>query len=795
MACMDAPQDTADADIIVGCTDGFRQGYIEGWAWRPNRPHDTVAVQLLVNGVLVADATACLPRPDLSTAGIGHGQHAFAIPFTIEPDAPPVLHMTVRAKGGAVLPGGEFALETSDSVREGAARRRSLGFLEQVFGPLSVDEPPPPRALVRAPAPLLNFVLYSARGATAMSATLGMPEYSYVFVMRGYREMLRRLGTVHMVHDPLEAEAIHAACLARGESCLLLSFAPPQGTALGLRCPIIPVIAWEFSTIPEGGWPGDPREDWRLVLRQTGRALTISEYAARAVRASMGADFPVISIPTPVWDRLAALRARLDAPDAPRPGGPATLTLDGFAWDSRTATLSMTSRAPPLPPLVQRPTPQILPMRGAQLALAIASEAEAAAAAAARAETAEAADAAARAAAEAAVAMAAAVVDMPGPRTMRQRARTTARLARQWYREVLRDVLPRPVIGFVSTGARVALALRRPILAPSPVPMLPEPAVPVAPGPEAAALPSLASVLMADSVGEVPVNALYFPVGEVVADPPPPMLPRFLPASEDDMFPAPDLAVFTPDPYPPAPLPADPAVTATVSGIVFTAVLSPKDGRKNWQDIVTAFADAFSDTEDATLVLKMIGADAAYWWWEFNGVMKALPPFKCRILVLSGYLDDTEYQALIAASHFVVNASLAEGQCLPLVEFMSGRRPAIAPLHTAMLDYIRPENAVIVASAIEFCSWPHDPRNHLITTRHRIEWPSLRDAYRQAYQIATADRPRWEAMAQAAADSVRAYCADSVLAPKLAAFLGLGDEVLNRAGWAAKPREAAEPLP
>jgi glycosyltransferase involved in cell wall biosynthesis len=291
-----------------------------------------------------------------------------------------------------------------------------------------------------------------------------------------------------------------------------------------------------------------------------------------------------------------------------------------------------------------------------------------------------------------------------------------------------------------------------------------------------------------------PVTVKYFPVGEVVADPPPAQVPRYVADAAAPPMPVPDLAVFYPDPYPQVGAP-EPAVQASISGIVFTAVLSPKDGRKNWQDIVTAFAQAFQDTPDATLVLKMIGADPTYWWWEFNIVMKALPPFQCRIMVLSGYLDDAAYQALIAATHFVVNASLAEGQCLPLVEFMSGYRPAIAPLHTAMLDYIRPENAVIVASSEEFCSWPHDPRNHLITTRHRIEWPSLRDAYRAAYDIARNDPARWHAMGQDAARSVQGYCADLVLGPALAAFLGLGDAVVTQAGWQPKPVPAAEAAP
>ncbi len=289
------------------------------------------------------------------------------------------------------------------------------------------------------------------------------------------------------------------------------------------------------------------------------------------------------------------------------------------------------------------------------------------------------------------------------------------------------------------------------------------------------------------------VTAPYLPVdpsAKITAAPRP---PRYRPAPDIAPLPEPALAVFEPNPVLEQPQPQG-TQGIRIDGTVFTAVLAPRDGRKNWPNILTAFTTAFADTPSATLVLKMIGEDASFWWWELHRIVKALPPFACRVVVLSGYLAEPEYQALIACTHFVVNASLAEGQCLPLVEFMSGHCPAIAPRHTAMLDYVGPENAIIVESSVEFCAWPHDPRNHLTTTRHRVEWQSLCDAFALAWRIFHQDPARYAAMSKAAAASVRGYCADAVVGPRLASFLGLGDEAVLRAGWRPLPRAAAEPL-
>jgi hypothetical protein len=53
---------------------------------------------------------------------------------------------------------------------------------------------------------------------------------------------------------------------ARGEPCVFLSFSPPHRTPVHLACPTLPVFAWEFSTIPNEPFAGEPRNDWRTVL-------------------------------------------------------------------------------------------------------------------------------------------------------------------------------------------------------------------------------------------------------------------------------------------------------------------------------------------------------------------------------------------------------------------------------------------------------------------------------------------------------------------------------------------------
>ena len=412
-----------------------------------------------------------------------------------------------------------------------------------------------------------HFIVYCPTGAEARAEILGAAEYSYAFVLKAFAPVLERFGDVHLVDDPAsQVDPIYKGHLSRGETSLFLSFAPPHRTTLGLRCPVIPVIAWEFPTIPSEVWDGETRHDWRWVLRQTGRAITLSSLAARAIKAAMGADFPVIAIPAPVWDRSPDLH-RLPARAVAASAG---LQVEGFVFDSRRIDFG------------------------------------------------------------------------PGMTT------------------------PRP------------------------------------PGP-----------------GELPDRV-------------------------------------------------------ELDGVVVTSVFSPKDGRKNWPDLVTAFLSALGDRQDATLVLKMVGRDPEQWWWELFDRVSRMPSFACRLVVINGFLDDARYADLIAASHWVVNASTAEGLCLPLIEFMCAGRPAIAPRHTAMADYLDAACGLVIHSDEQYCGWPHDTRMGMTTTRHQVSWSALRDAYAEGYRLLKQDPARYSALGQAAAARIQAFCSDTVVADRLSGFLGLG---------------------
>ncbi len=406
------------------------------------------------------------------------------------------------------------------------------------------------------------FFVYAAENDRSISRNLGAADYSYFFVMKIFLPVLRELGRVRVVKRLDKLDAKYKALKARGQSALLLSFTPPHKTPIGLSCPTIPVFAWEYSSIPDESWANDWRHNWVQVLFGMTAAITHSHFAEQAVKDALGADYPICSLPAPLWDQYAALHD----------------------------------------------------------------------------------------------------VQMPA-------------VKKSWAIHVNGVVLDS-----VPLGLSEAQAITQ---------------------------------------------------------------PAFEPKRQSVML----------------------------EGVIYTAVFNPNDGRKNWSDMLSAFCFAFRDQSNVTLLMKLAFFDADIACGMVWSEMKKNAPFKCRVVAVQGYLDGDSYRSLVTNTTYIVNSSHGEGQCLPLMEFMSAGKPAIAPDHSGMADYITAENAFVVNSSREWTHWPHDPRLVLRTFRYRINWESLRDAFLKSFDVAVNEPERYGMLADIAHRKLKLHCCHRGIAIRLREFL------------------------
>jgi len=207
-----------------------------------------------------------------------------------------------------------------------------------------------------------------------------------------------------------------------------------------------------------------------------------------------------------------------------------------------------------------------------------------------------------------------------------------------------------------------------------------------------------------------------------------------------------------------------------LKGIIYLAVFNPDDGRKNWREMIRVFCWTFKQTEDVTLVFKLI-ANTLHKRKVFLNEINKLSPFKCRVVVISEYLTAADYATLLAHSSYALNTSHGEGQCLPLMEAMSCGKPAISPNHSAMQEYLTNDNSFIVESSKEVACWPHDPRQKMRMLRYRINSESLMEQLQQSYEIACNVPETYHAMAMNAIESLKQYCSEKIVRDRLANFL------------------------
>jgi len=181
------------------------------------------------------------------------------------------------------------------------------------------------------------ILAYSETNDKNIAERIGMSEYSYYFVLKWFLPALAEVGDVKIIYDPLtQADLEYDLAQQEGRQCLLFSFAPPHRTLFPQRRPLTPLDAWEFERIPDHQWDSDPTHDWRTVFERTGLAITHSEFARQAILRAMPPDYPVWSIPAPVWDRFAARGRQLHGTDGRCPAKGMDLHIKGAVFDSAT---------------------------------------------------------------------------------------------------------------------------------------------------------------------------------------------------------------------------------------------------------------------------------------------------------------------------------------------------------------------------------------------------------------------------------------------------------------------------
>ena len=572
----------------------------------------------------------------------------------------------------------------------------------------------------------MRIIVYSETTAATVGGNLGLPEYSYYFILKKYLPVLSRLGEVCYVKEPeLEVDTLYEQAAASGVASVFLSFTPPHRTARSLKCPTVCVLAWEFDNIPSDDWDDhDPWHNWVTAIRETRNVITISDYATRVIKRQVGTGPRVVTIPAPV----DPAENRVAIPQSGASPGSRILSLSASIFDSEALDIDTESVTPKM---VSTDTSGNRPALwdGQPVDWGFSSSSETSGQY---------------------------LVGFYGEEDWGSWSKT-ARPSVIFPWSVLGEIeLVVELAGYgENRGQPVSVHLGKQVAEI----ILPD---------------ELQEVVLAFSLEE-PVNNLYFTGLSAVPSPGArdhrtlglglSRLSMRRPQGEEQ--PASDStgpAGVDPD--------GDDATTLTFTGTVYTSVFNPADGRKNWLDIVTAFCWAFREDADKTLVLKMSHHNRSTFLGDLFLLFSRLAPFRCRVVAVHGYLSNEELDSLVGVTDFFVNASVAEGQCLPLLEFMAEGVPAVAPDHTAMETYITSENAFVVRSSHQPHIWPNDPREAYRTLSNRIDWDSLRQAYLDSARVFADDPQRYRAMGAAAKAAVAQHYASTEVEKRLRKYLG-----------------------
>jgi glycosyltransferase involved in cell wall biosynthesis len=136
---------------------------------------------------------------------------------------------------------------------------------------------------------------------------------------------------------------------------------------------------------------------------------------------------------------------------------------------------------------------------------------------------------------------------------------------------------------------------------------------------------------------------------------------------------------------------------------IYLTILNPEDSRKNLDAMLRAFDYFAKKLPSAVLLVKVLTSAKRFSLFE---VLGDVVPHKLvsgsvfaskNIVFFNDFLSDAELSTLYGIADFYLCASIAEGQNLPLLEAMSHGVVPVTTANTAMQDYIRPDNALVIA--------------------------------------------------------------------------------------------------
>jgi glycosyltransferase involved in cell wall biosynthesis len=204
-----------------------------------------------------------------------------------------------------------------------------------------------------------------------------------------------------------------------------------------------------------------------------------------------------------------------------------------------------------------------------------------------------------------------------------------------------------------------------------------------------------------------------------------------------------------------------------LSGIVYTSIFSPHDGRKNWHDLLSGFVLALRDRPDATLVVKLIAKDRLTVEKVLHYYRTLGLSHRCQVVFITDYLTSEQMLELARASAYYLTTTRAEGCCLPLLNYLAAGRPGVTPCHTAIGDYFGPEMGFVIDGSSERTIWPQDRRIRFKTTWHRLVWPSIVEQTRNSYELARNNGAGYETLATAAQSRMKEWVQTEAVWPRL----------------------------